>query len=666
MPSRHRITSVIAIAMMGALLLASSIDVARAEGEIGCPCIDVTEHLQPYVERTLGADSCKDHSGCSAGDCLLSVGQDSLIRGRDGLQQQFCFNVNYGSSNCAKHDENVGVCADATGASLSNAPVWCSRPWCYVNHTVCKENELFYTRSHVFPQLYYSYQTCGSDPRTTSDLGAALDGRFLKAGMPSLYYPMLYKVDEQASADRSGLYEDESVEWKGVVPEYVDDLVLLSKRFSTQGIAGLQYTTVSNASRAWVYERDNTKSSYTACVDDVENGRVDICPADFWITSDRLARVPFAGPMRNQKIQLFIPQGVIIDPPLKEMLGAVFRPFEPSVWVLIGALAVGVGLLDMWLNSNQWRHEITEAERTGGKNAAAIQYLTIALRHSYAGAFAFANGNAGSMKELRDENSSGPSRMLKLGWAFFIIIALGSYTANLAAFLTGQQKIAETWQTMEDAATYGKVICTHNALRFEVKSAYPENVFRYEVDQKSILNAYDRGECDGYFGIMDEFYISQDLLDHVCRTNMRAYQVVFEMPLGMPAVQWVANGMNVLIGTSRSEAKGFEHYLERYAVASNCTVQLTTQVLQSADTTPLDIYAFSGTILLILCASFLAVSSKVIFGEDDHTGHLKGMADGARRLSSRFPRLSIVSSNGKEVEAPEGQPQPVQVLERQV
>jgi hypothetical protein len=138
------------------------------------------------------------------------------------------------------------------------------------------------------------------------------------------------------------------------------------------------------------------------------------------------------------------------------------------------------------------------------------------------------------------------------------------------------------------------------------------------------------------------------------------------MPLGMPAVQWVANGMNVLIGTSRSEAKGFEHYLERYAVASNCTVQLTTQVLQSADTTPLDIYAFSGTILLILCASFLAVSSKVIFGEDDHTGHLKGMADGARRLSSRFPRLSIVSSNGKEVEAPEGQPQPVQVLERQV
>lgn len=161
---------------------------------------------------------------------------------------------------------------------------------------------------------------------------------------------------------------------------------------------------------------------------------------------------------------------------------------------------------------------------------------------------------------------------------------------------------------------------------------------------------------------MDEFYINQELLDHVCRTNMRAYQIVFEMPLGMPAVQWVANGMNVLIGTSRSEAKGLDHYIERYAVASNCTVQLTTKVLTQSDTTPLNILAFSGTIVLMLCTSFMAVASKLCFGEDDHAGHMKSVASHARRLSSRFPRLSIASST-KESEAPERQPQPVQVVE---
>jgi len=161
---------------------------------------------------------------------------------------------------------------------------------------------------------------------------------------------------------------------------------------------------------------------------------------------------------------------------------------------------------------------------------------------------------------------------------------------------------------------------------------------------------------------VDEFYVSQELLDHVCRTNMRAYQIVFEMPLGMPAVQWVANGMNFLIGTSRSEAKGLDHYIERYAVASNCTVQLTTKVLTQSDTTPLNILAFSGTIVLMLCTSFMAVASKLFFGEDDHAGHMKSMASHARRLSARFPRLSIASSTGKG-DAPESQPQPVQVVE---
>ena len=38
----------------------------------------------------------------------------------------------------------------------------------------------------MFPQLYYSYQTCGSDPRTTSDLRSALNGQVIKAGMPTL------------------------------------------------------------------------------------------------------------------------------------------------------------------------------------------------------------------------------------------------------------------------------------------------------------------------------------------------------------------------------------------------------------------------------------------------------------------------------------------------
>jgi len=89
-------------------------------------------------------------AGCSDA-CLLSVGQDSLIRAREGLQEQYCFNVNYGSSTCDMHDKNQGVCADATGTPIDNAPLWCARSWCYVDADVCKENDLFYTRFALPP-----------------------------------------------------------------------------------------------------------------------------------------------------------------------------------------------------------------------------------------------------------------------------------------------------------------------------------------------------------------------------------------------------------------------------------------------------------------------------------------------------------------------------------
>lgn len=53
---------------------------------------------------------------------------------------------------------------------------------------------------------------------------------------------MLYKVDEKTSAENPDIYKDSTKEWRGVVPEYVADLVLLSKRSSVQVCEYLQHT----------------------------------------------------------------------------------------------------------------------------------------------------------------------------------------------------------------------------------------------------------------------------------------------------------------------------------------------------------------------------------------------------------------------------------------
>jgi len=84
------------------------------------------------------------------------------------------------------------------------------------------------------------------------------------------------------------------------------------------------------------------------------------------MTAQRLQRVPFTVPMHMQLIELFVPQTLIQDPSLIAMMGAVFRPFEISVWILICILAILVGILDMWLNSRNWREKVDAARKKGG------------------------------------------------------------------------------------------------------------------------------------------------------------------------------------------------------------------------------------------------------------------------------------------------------------
>jgi len=53
-----------------------------------------------------------------------------------------------------------------------------------------------------------------------------------------------------------------------------------------QGILGINYTYVSHAARTKV-----PGSSYSACIEDVYNGVVDFCAADFWCARGAAPRV---------------------------------------------------------------------------------------------------------------------------------------------------------------------------------------------------------------------------------------------------------------------------------------------------------------------------------------------------------------------------------------
>ena len=67
------------------------------------------------------------------------------------------YGPSYGVGTCAAHDETK-----QPFCSVANPPAWCSRSWCYVDTGTC-DMGLPPFQSVYFNNLFYSYQTCGTE-----------------------------------------------------------------------------------------------------------------------------------------------------------------------------------------------------------------------------------------------------------------------------------------------------------------------------------------------------------------------------------------------------------------------------------------------------------------------------------------------------------------------
>lgn len=89
-----------------------------------------------------------------------------------------------------------------------------------------------------------------------------------------------------------------------------------------------------------------------------------------------------------------------------------------------------------------------------------------------------------------------PYKTLLAGFAFFILIVVSSYVANLAAFLT-RDKLSYVGSIREAIKTDTK-ICAHPALKNELELVYPEAKFVFTTGDRefySVLEEYKDGQC---------------------------------------------------------------------------------------------------------------------------------------------------------------------------
>eukprot|EP00439_Symbiodinium_sp_Y106_P060667 s4361_g9.t1 len=328
---------------------------------------------------------------------------------------------------------------------------WCGNLWCYVDPELCPENEDLCeaaggamgsnasahcrTRktnptNFLNVSARYSYETCGFINRyDMSALQDPVKGRTLRAAAAA-WAPWV--------VSRTNLRNE--LEYGGPSYDFLEEALTLFTPAPTVEIIPGWATQLSRS----VFP----ESSYTACVHDVAVGNFDICIADLWLTPQRNQLVTFLPAVRQDFFYLVVAKVQTSQQiTLVDGLSYPFRPFTPGAWAGIVAILCIMSLLF-------WFEQLYE---TGchGDYKTLLRSNVVAILRSY-----FEVWHDFLLQQSSMNVSTRPVRQIfGLGLAFFILITLASYTANLASLLVVSSASAGTVNSIEDAIHANMDIC---------------------------------------------------------------------------------------------------------------------------------------------------------------------------------------------------------------
>ena len=308
---------------------------STAGGNEGCKCIDISKDLASLDDR-----SCELTPGGEKG-VMLTLGGP-------------CISLTYGSNACLFHDEIHDPSCHRTDPLPDQ---YCFRPWCYIDMEKCKRySEERVYRSSYFPvesgvDAFYSYSTCNSTAEDWMNRDDAvhenvLEGKFINAVVPTYVNPYLYKEHPEtgeALVSTGDEYLDDSIPFKGVYIDFMREIVELSDG----DIKGIAYTHKSRGSSVV-----HPTSSFTAAVEDVQNGLVDMAVGPFWVTSQRLKMTTFTVPFVYDKTVLVMPRPAE-NRSLLYQTSKVLQPFQPELWYLVIVTIVLSALLSVWFQDKK-------------------------------------------------------------------------------------------------------------------------------------------------------------------------------------------------------------------------------------------------------------------------------------------------------------------------
>jgi len=396
----------------------------------------------------------------------------------------------YGTSECLAHDKDLAL-SSCVGALEADCPggdkCYCFEKWCYVDPSMCVMDKrkclaaggvvgqegIVYCREREFTEstvieertgnttakAYYSYATCGG--LNTYDTGKIFDviaGRNLKIKITSSYYWTFKEAVDPRAPQWLG--------WTGVLNKALEDGFL---RFSP--------TVNVTLDESWSTAISRTKfeSSWTACVLDVAVGNADMCIGDFWITPQRMNLANFLTPFGNDNFYLIAPSGVE-DESILTTLQKPFLPFSDDLWMVTMFFLLFSAAVMM----------ITDGHNMDDyNNQSFTSKVWKSLYFSFAG---YVQGGSANLP------ASVPGRLATIGFGFFVLITLASYTANLATILVTKGS-ATGLTSAQDAVDKGITICVPMVVEAQLRSNFPTAKFELLTASEDTPRALFQGLC---------------------------------------------------------------------------------------------------------------------------------------------------------------------------
>ena len=511
-------------------------------GDPTCPCLGEMTHK----------DSPKSHNDTCFDVQIASKSTKALTT--------YCFPPSYGT-HCASHDMGLAPFCN----NPNNLEHFCNAPFCFIDPTKCKLSENnTYAQSAFFPNLYYSYNTCGSDMDWRVPITDQLKGATLRVGIPVLFYPEHFKLDANGNAILWSTNVNDGVgDFRGI---YIEILNLIASK----GGFTVQYQSVSaNALKT-------SGDGWQACVQDVGQGILDMCVGAFWETVTRREKVAFTTALFNNVFYMRVPPPQE-DDDFGDKIQVIFRPFTTTLWITIvfATICVGLSYTILCANKQTSMNEIPE------KIIASLYVATMELMNG-------ANQN---------EDKPIYHKSITVTWSFFVLIMVAAYTANLAAFL-GQTRVKHKITSVEDCIVKDGNFCHHasdsirQTIQRKYKSLHHTKEFSFD-DEEDVPKALLNGTCDifvtsKYTWDIDDKYWGQ------CET-MWLGDFVFSFKVGWPVSQAVLEPLTYWLGRG-VEAGALEEALRKFAPMPRC-VQPTTVV--TSTTKPIGVESMTAPLLLL-------------------------------------------------------------------